>query len=73
MLVSVLLALQALAALGAVAFWAAAMYLWFLRNHSSRPGAAVTGNQVFLRFAGALIFTVAAWAFRMLGQLVSGP
>jgi hypothetical protein len=68
MLLTLLLLLQALAALGAVALWIAAMYLWFLRNHSSRTGVSITSGQIVLRFAGALVFTLVAGGLRMLGH-----
>ena len=69
MLGNLLLALNAAAALAAIAFWIAAMYLWFLRNHSSRSGVSVSRGQVALRFAAALGFTVVAAAVRLLREI----
>lgn len=68
MLGTLLLALNAAAALGAIAFWAAAMYLWFMRNHFSQEGVSATRRQIVLRFAAALGFTIAAGALRLLRE-----
>lgn len=70
---TLLTVLHAASALGAITFWAAAMYLWFLRNHSSRAGIAVTRRQIVLRFAVALGFASAAWVFRVLGESIAAP
>ncbi|PKO78697.1 MAG: hypothetical protein CVU21_01765 [Betaproteobacteria bacterium HGW-Betaproteobacteria-15] len=63
--------LHALATLGAIGVWTMAMYFWYLRNFSSKPGAKDQGKGVVLFFAAALVCTVAAWALR--AEFVSGP